>query len=97
MIVSNEPGYYKTGAYGIRIESLILVVEKGIPEGGGQPLLGFETLTLAPIDISLIQLEMLTSEERQWLNNYHDQVRKTLQPHLEEEEARWLTGATRGI
>jgi Xaa-Pro aminopeptidase len=97
MIVSNEPGYYKTGAYGIRIESLILVVEKGIPEGGERPLLGFETLTLVPIDTRLIQLGMLTPEERSWLNGYHAQVRKALQPHLDEEEAQWVTEATREI
>jgi Xaa-Pro aminopeptidase len=97
MVVSNEPGYYKTGAYGIRIESLILVVEKGTPERGERPLLGFETLTLVPIDTRLIQLEMLTPEERQWLNNYHTQVQKTLLPHLDEEEARWVIEATREI
>lgn len=94
MIVSNEPGYYKTNAYGIRIESLVLVVERGIPEGGERPLLGFETLTQAPIDATLIDREILTSGERAWLNAYHAQVRETLLPHLGTEEGNWLRKAT---
>jgi len=97
MIVSNEPGYYKANAYGIRIESLVLVVEKGIPEGGERPLLGFETLTLAPIDRALINQEMLTSDEQAWLNAYHTQVCETLLPYLSAEEGAWLRKATEGL
>jgi Xaa-Pro aminopeptidase len=97
MIVSNEPGYYKTGAYGIRLESLVLIVEKGIPEGGERPLLGFQTLTFVPIDTRLIQLEMLTQEERNWLNQYHADVREALLPHLDAEEAGWVIEATKEI
>jgi Xaa-Pro aminopeptidase len=94
MIVSNEPGYYKENAYGIRIESLVLVVEKGIPDGGERPLLGFETLTQAPIDLTLVERAMLTPEERAWLNAYHAQVRETLLPHLGVEDGNWLKDAT---
>lgn len=97
MIVSNEPGYYKTNAYGIRIESLVIVVEKGIPQGGEHALLGFETLTQAPIDTSLVEGEMLTLQERAWLNAYHTQVRETLLPHLSAQEGAWLKDATREI
>jgi Xaa-Pro aminopeptidase len=94
MIVSNEPGYYKTNAYGIRIESLVIVVDLGIPEGGEKLLLGFETLTQVPIDKSLIEIGMLNAEERAWLNAYHAQVRQTLLPHLNQEEGAWLKNAT---
>lgn len=94
MIISNEPGYYKANDYGIRIESLVLVVDKGTPLGGERPLLGFETLTQAPIDKTLIDDEMLTDQEREWLNQYHEQVRRTLLPFLDNEEAHWLIQAT---
>lgn len=97
MILSNEPGYYKAGAYGIRLENLVLVVEKGISEDGEQPFFGFETLTQAPIDISLIEEGMLTSEERTWLNTYHRHVRDTLTPYLDEKETAWLLNATKEI
>ena len=97
MIVSNEPGYYKTNAYGIRIESLVLVVEKGIPDQGDRPLLGFETLTQVPIDITLIEVGLLTQEERHWLNAYHAQVHDTLLPLLSGDDAQWLKKATQEI
>ncbi len=97
MILSNEPGYYKENAYGIRIESLVIVIEKGIPEGGERPLLGFQTLTLAPIDRSLIEVGMLTPQERTWLNTYHTQVRETLLPLLNAEEGAWLKEATEEV
>ena len=97
MIVSNEPGYYKENAYGIRIESLVLVIEKGIPEGGERPLLGFETLTQAPIDLTLVEVGMLTPEEHAWLNAYHAQVRETLLPHLDTEDGNWLKNVTREL
>ncbi len=97
MIVSNEPGYYKTNAYGIRIESLVIVVEKGIPEGGERPLLGFETLTQVPIDRTLIDVGMLTPQERTWLNAYHAHVRETLLPFLNAEDNAWLKEATQEL
>lgn len=97
MIVSNEPGYYKTDAYGIRIESLVIVVEKGIPPKGERPLLGFETLTVVPIDQSLIVVEMLTPQERAWLNDYHKRVRETLTPLLSGDDLVWLETATEEV
>ena len=74
MILSNEPGYYKAGAYGIRIENLVLVVEAAAVPGAEKPLNAFETLTLAPIDRRLIVADMLTPEETEWLDGYHARV-----------------------
>jgi Xaa-Pro aminopeptidase len=89
MFLSNEPGYYKTGEYGIRIENLVLVIEKHIA-GAEQPMLGFETLTFAPIERTLIEPALLTPEERAWLNAYHAQVLEVIGPQLEGEERSWL-------
>jgi Xaa-Pro aminopeptidase len=94
MIVSNEPGYYKTDAYGIRIENLVIVVECGRPDGGERDLLGFETLTHAPIDRRLVDTTLLTPEEIAWLDGYHADVRALLTPLLDGDEAAWLTQAT---
>lgn len=94
MIISNEPGYYKEGAYGIRIESLVLAQVVGTCPDTGKPLLGFETITLCPIDRRLIVPEMLTAPERDWLNAYHARVRDTLSPSLNAAERDWLTAAT---
>ncbi len=82
MILSNEPGYYKAGEYGIRIENLVLVEERAVP-GAEQPMLGFATLTHAPIDRHLIVTDMLTGEERMWLNLYHARVLEIVGPQLE--------------
>ena len=76
MILSNEPGYYRTGAYGIRIENLILVTEAQPVAGAEKPLNAFETLTLAPIDARLIEPALLTAEEIAWLDAYHARVRE---------------------
>ncbi|RFC65330.1 aminopeptidase P family protein [Fulvimarina endophytica] len=97
MIVSNEPGYYKEGAYGIRIENLVLVTPEETIEGGEKPMLGFETLTLCPIDRRLVDLALLTEEERDWLDAYHARVRGELLPHLSAEDADWLGEATRPL
>jgi Xaa-Pro aminopeptidase len=102
MIVSNEPGYYKTGAYGIRIENLVLVVPAPKPASNGdgaaeRPLLCFETLTLAPIDTALVDLALLTQVERDWLNAYHRRVREALTPLLDASTARWLEQATQPL
>ena len=97
MIVSNEPGYYKTGAYGIRIENLVTVIEAEAPAGAEKPLLGFEILTLAPIDRKLVEPALLNAIERAWLDAYHARVRETLKPRLDEATARWLESATRPI
>ena len=89
MILSNEPGYYKTGEYGIRIENLVLVVEKPI-EGAEKETLGFETLTFAPIERRLVDVSMLSDRELQWLNDYHAEVLAKIGPRLEGDDKAWL-------
>ena len=93
MILSNEPGYYKTDAFGIRIENLELVVAADIA-GAEKPMNGFETLTLAPIDRRLIDLTMISSTELAWLNDYHARVRREVRPHVDEATKLWLDAAT---
>jgi Xaa-Pro aminopeptidase len=95
MIISNEPGFYKEGAYGIRIENLLLVHEDGVCEATGKPMLAFETLTFAPIDKSLVVAEMLSPDEQFWLANYHKQVLAELSPYLDPAMAEWLRDHTR--
>ncbi|MEI8394739.1 MAG: aminopeptidase P family protein [Rhodospirillaceae bacterium] len=98
MILSNEPGCYVPGAYGIRIENLQAVREHAPAVGDGfRPMLGFETLTLVPIDRALIEPALLTSGEREWLNAYHGRVHDTLAPLLEPAPAAWLAAATAPI
>ncbi|MDM8559454.1 aminopeptidase P family protein [Candidatus Parabeggiatoa sp. HSG14] len=97
MILSNEPGYYKTDAFGIRIENLIIVTEPQAIDGGEQPMLGFDTLTLAPIDINLIEPQLLNEEEIAWLNTYHKRVFEKIGPALENDALIWLKQATRAI
>lgn len=92
MILSNEPGYYKSGEYGIRIENLVLVVERDI-SGAEKEMLGFETLTYAPIARRLVVKEMLSPEELEWLNAYHAEVLAKIGPTLEGEERAWLEKA----
>ncbi|MDV3458732.1 aminopeptidase P family protein [Sphingomonas sp. HF-S4] len=89
MFLSNEPGYYKAGEFGIRIENLVLIVEAAIP-GAEQAMLGFETLTFAPIERDLIEPALLTPKELQWLNAYHARVLEVVGPQLAEEERQWL-------
>ncbi len=74
MILSNEPGYYVEGAYGIRIENLVIVTEPSVPDGGVREMLGFETLTWCPIDRRLIDADLLSTEERLWMDTYHAEV-----------------------
>ncbi|MDQ2861363.1 MAG: aminopeptidase P family protein [Pseudomonadota bacterium] len=93
MIVSNEPGYYKAGAYGIRIETLQVVTPAAPIPGGERPMLGFETLTLAPIDRRLVEREMLTDEERAQLDAYHARVLATVGPLVPTDVAAWLEAA----
>jgi Xaa-Pro aminopeptidase len=93
MILSNEPGYYREGEYGIRIENLILVEERQI-EGAERPMLGFETLSFAPIDTSLIAPELLTAQEIAWLDGYHAKVREVVAPLVDEETREWLIAKT---
>ena len=79
MMLSNEPGYYKAGAYGIRIENLILVEKRDIP-GAEREMHGFETLTFAPIDLALVEPSIMTADEIAWLNAYHAKVREIVRP-----------------
>ena len=88
MILSNEPGYYKEGEYGIRIENLVLVEEKS------KGFLGFETITLAPIDKTLIANELLDKTDVEWINNYHKKVFKKISNHLNTNEKFWLKKET---
>ncbi len=97
MIVSDEPGYYKTGAYGIRIENLIVVRKDGAMTDGDKPMLGFELLTLVPIDLALVERALLTSAEAAWLNAYHARVRAEIGPLVDPETKGWLGAATRPI
>jgi len=91
-VISNEPGYYKEGEYGIRIENLITVVEAAYPN-----YLEFETLTLAPIDKRLIAVELLTAQERAWLDKYHQRVWAEIGPLVTGEVREWLKAATAGL
>ncbi|MBA4794973.1 MAG: aminopeptidase P family protein [Phenylobacterium sp.] len=93
MIVSNEPGYYKEGAYGIRIENLQYVTAAKEIDGGERPMLGFETLTLAPIDRRLIVVDMLSPEERGQMDAYHARVLREVGPLVDGEVKAWLTEA----
>ena len=95
MIISNEPGYYKTGCYGIRIENLVVVTEATQVPGGERPMYGFETINLAPIDRNMIETAMLTPPERDWLNAYHARVCAEVTPNLPEAADKvWLERAT---
>ena len=93
MILSNEPGYYKTDAFGIRIENLELVIAAEVA-GAERPLNAFETLTLAPIDRRLVDLNMLPGDELSWLNEYHARVRHEVRSHLDDATKEWLDEAT---
>jgi len=97
MIVSNEPGYYKTDAFGIRIENLLVVLPPAPIKGGEREMMGFETITLAPIDLSLVEASLLTADEKVWLNAYHTRVAELVGPALSVAEKEWLEKATRAI
>ncbi|WP_319497671.1 aminopeptidase P family protein [uncultured Cohaesibacter sp.] len=96
-VLSNEPGYYKTGAWGIRIENLVTVTAAEAMEGGELPMHGFETLTLCPIDQRLIDVSLLTAREINWLNDYHEQVFAELSAELPEDVRAWLAEATKPL
>lgn len=93
MILSNEPGYYKPGQFGIRIENLLIVTEPAEIEGGERKMMGFETLTWAPIDRHLIDVTLLTPDELKWLNAYHARVEKELAPMVQSDSLEWLKNA----
>jgi Xaa-Pro aminopeptidase len=94
MICSNEPGYYKPGAYGIRIENLVAVCAAPVEDPDARPTLGFETLTLAPYCRALIDVALLTADEIAWIDAYQARVRETLAPHLDAATADWLAAET---
>jgi len=96
MILSNEPGYYRAGEYGIRLENLVVVERREI-KGGERDMLGFETITLAPFDLNLVEASLLAPEEVDWLNAYHARVRNTLSPLVDVETRSWLKKATRRL
>ena len=96
MIISNEPGYYKAGAYGIRIENLLMVEERQIAGAEGA-CLGFEVLTLVPIDAALVAVDLLSGEERDWWNAYHARARAVLAPQLQGADLDWLEAACRPL
>ena len=93
MIISNEPGYYKEGAYGIRIENLVLVTGLEKLPGADRETMGFETLTLVPIDRRLIVKDMLTADEIAWIDDYHARVAAALGAELDDEARAWLKAA----
>ena len=97
MILSNEPGFYKSGEFGIRIENLVVVNEPAVIAGGEREMISFDTITLAPISLDLVVQSLLTDDERQWLNRYHTRVREILVPLVAEEIKEWLAWETRQI
>jgi Xaa-Pro aminopeptidase len=96
MILSDEPGYYSAGAFGIRIENLVVVEPRTIP-GAERDMLGFDTLTLAPIDLRLVEPKLMDAGEIAWLDAYHARVRKVLSPLVDAPTRRWLANATRRL
>jgi Xaa-Pro aminopeptidase len=97
MVVSNEPGYYKDGCYGIRCENLVVVREHEADTDDGPPMMAFEALTLAPFDQRLLEPSLLTQPEADWIDRYHEQVFRELSPRLEAPDAAWLRQATRPL
>ena len=97
MVISNEPGYYKPGAYGIRCENLVVVRESTVASDDDRTMYEFEAITLAPFDLRLVEPTLMTEEEIAWLNSYHVEVREKLAPLLEGEALEWLQQATQPL
>ncbi len=97
MVVSNEPGFYKDDAYGIRCENLVVVREAKASHQDGPPMFQFEALTAVPFDTRLIDIDLLSEKELAWINDYHTWVRRALRPQLGEQDCRWLEKATVAI
>jgi len=95
MVITNEPGVYKEGKYGIRTENTLLVVKDEETDSG--QFMRFEVISYCPIDLEAIDVDMLTDKEKAWLNNYHENVYELLSPYLNEEEKEWLRKVTRAI
>lgn len=96
MILSNEPGYYKAGSFGIRIENLVVVESRAIAKAERE-MMGFETITFAPIDRALIEPKLLDGSEKAWIDGYHADVRRVIAPRVEPKVRRWLEAATRPL
>ena len=94
MVVSNEPGFYKANAYGIRIENLVAVINLSRPDGADRDVYGFETLSLAPLDRNLVDLSLLSKSEIDWVDGYHIRVRNAVGPLLDSTTRSWLESAT---
>ncbi len=97
MVLSNEPGYYRAGAFGIRIENLLAVLPATVPQGGDRAMHSFETLTLCPYDRRLIDTALLIPAEIAWVDAYHARLGEALSPALDRAEADWLAAATRPL
>jgi len=97
MIVSNEPGYYKTGAFGIRLENLVVVKREEMQQDSNRSFLGFDTLTVVPFDRRLIDVDLLSRQERDWINTYHARVWQCLEAKVDAETRGWLKEATQPI
>jgi Xaa-Pro aminopeptidase len=98
MITSNEPGLYRPGQWGVRIENLVLTVPRETPEQGKfGDMLQFETLTLCPIDTTCIDFSLLRADEVAWLNDYHATVRARLRPHLQGDALAWMEARTQAV
>ena len=96
MIISNEPGYYRAGGFGMRCENLVVVTEV-VDSRGEVPMLQFEALTLVPFDNRLLRPELLSPAELDWINRYHQRVRETIAPLVEGSDREWLEHATRPV
>ena len=97
MFLTNEPGYYEEGSLGIRIENVMEVIELPMEYRTHGPFLGFQTVTMIPLERSLISVELLQEEEISWINSYHRTIRDLLSPHLTGEDLVWLQEATTPI
>lgn len=94
MIITNEPGYYKENEYGIRCENVLVVIDRPNFEG---KMLSFDVLTMVPFDLKMINVNLLTTNEINWINNYHKKIKETIQPYLSDREISWLISATKQI
>ncbi len=97
MILSDEPGFYKAGEFGIRIENLIVVTPATPVPGGEREMMAFETITMAPINLDLVQVDMLSDDERNWLNTYHAEVHAKLKADIPADMKDWFDNATRTV
>jgi Xaa-Pro aminopeptidase len=97
MIVSNEPGYYKTGAFGIRLENLVVVTREEMSKDSNRQFLAFDTLTVVPFDRKLIVVDLLSTRERDWVNAYYVRVRKCLESKVDADTRAWLEEATQPL